>query len=78
MQKFTLVVPVKSLDVAKSRLDVGTDRHALALAFAQDTLAAALNAKRVRQVLWSLQIRTSPQQPELVAPSYSPMKGTAT
>ena len=50
MQKFTLVVPVKSLDVAKSRLEVGTDRHALALAFAQDTLAAALNAKRVRQV----------------------------
>ncbi|NUS62737.1 MAG: 2-phospho-L-lactate guanylyltransferase, partial [Saccharothrix sp.] len=45
-----LVVPVKTLERAKSRL-VGTrlDRPALALAFALDTIAAALPA--VRRVL---------------------------
>ncbi|MDQ2586208.1 2-phospho-L-lactate guanylyltransferase [Saccharothrix yanglingensis] len=40
-----LVVPVKTLDRAKSRL-VGLDRPALALAFALDTVTAALPAVR--------------------------------
>lgn len=45
-----LVVPVKALDRAKSRLvDARLDRPALALAFALDTIAAALPA--VRRVL---------------------------
>ncbi|MFD1150792.1 2-phospho-L-lactate guanylyltransferase [Saccharothrix hoggarensis] len=45
-----LVVPVKTLDRAKSRLvGAGFDRPALALAFAVDTIAAALPA--VRRVL---------------------------
>lgn len=43
MRGWALVVPVKSLDVAKSRLAgfAGQRRSALALAFAADTLAAA-------------------------------------
>ncbi|MFI9009455.1 2-phospho-L-lactate guanylyltransferase [Actinosynnema sp. NPDC053489] len=42
-----LVVPVKALDRAKSRLvDARLDRPALALAFALDTIAAALPAVR--------------------------------
>lgn len=41
--RFALVVPVKRLDVAKSRLDVGDDRlrRLLVEAFARDVLAAA-------------------------------------
>ncbi|MEU3873381.1 MULTISPECIES: 2-phospho-L-lactate guanylyltransferase [Streptomyces] len=51
---WTLVVPVKPLAVAKSRLAAGTGAlpaPALALAFAQDTVAAALACASVRDVV---------------------------
>lgn len=48
----TLVVPVKHLDRAKSRLGLPGDlRRALALAFCEDTLRAAIHAVRVRDVV---------------------------
>jgi 2-phospho-L-lactate/phosphoenolpyruvate guanylyltransferase len=48
-----VVVPVKHLDVAKSRLAVGSgsDRRALALAFAEDVVLAALACPAVGHVL---------------------------
>src|SRR5690606_24923531 len=50
-----LLVPLKRLTVAKSRLaeraDVGTVRSALALAMAMDTVAAALSTPAVSRVL---------------------------
>ncbi|MER6161896.1 2-phospho-L-lactate guanylyltransferase [Streptomyces sp. NPDC001868] len=52
--QWTLVVPLKPLARAKSRLsDTATDavRPGLALAFAQDTVAAALAATAVRDVV---------------------------
>ncbi|HSX97048.1 MAG TPA: 2-phospho-L-lactate guanylyltransferase, partial [Streptomyces sp.] len=52
--QWTLVVPVKALARAKSRLsDTAADavRPGLALAFAQDTVAAALAATAVRGVV---------------------------
>ncbi|MDX3695198.1 2-phospho-L-lactate guanylyltransferase [Streptomyces europaeiscabiei] len=52
--QWTLVVPVKPLERAKSRLsDTAADavRPGLALAFAQDTVAAALAATAVRGVV---------------------------
>ncbi|MCC3770692.1 2-phospho-L-lactate guanylyltransferase [Streptomyces sp. UNOC14_S4] len=52
---WTLVVPVKPLSEAKSRLaggpGRGPDRTALALAFAQDTVAAALSCHAVAGVV---------------------------
>jgi 2-phospho-L-lactate guanylyltransferase len=50
--QWTLVVPVKALDRAKSRLSDTADglRPGLALAFAQDTVAAALACPAVREV----------------------------
>ncbi|MFE9612516.1 2-phospho-L-lactate guanylyltransferase [Streptomyces sp. NPDC006012] len=51
--QWTLVIPVKSLALAKSRLaDTAADglRPGLALAFAQDTVAAALACEAVRDV----------------------------
>lgn len=50
---WTLVVPVKPLSRAKSRLAgaaVGDLRPSLALAFAQDTVTAATRCRRVREV----------------------------
>ncbi|MFI9236863.1 2-phospho-L-lactate guanylyltransferase [Streptomyces sp. NPDC053079] len=50
---WTLVVPLKPLAAAKSRLTAGAGRlpgPALALAFAQDTVRAALACERVRDV----------------------------
>ncbi|WP_200302594.1 2-phospho-L-lactate guanylyltransferase [Streptomyces adelaidensis] len=79
---WTLVVPLKPLARAKSRLsDTAADevRPALALAFAQDTVAAALTAAAVRDVLVvtddplaarelaSLGARTLPEDPETAA-----------
>ncbi|WP_371100985.1 2-phospho-L-lactate guanylyltransferase [Streptomyces sp. PU_AKi4] len=52
--QWTLVVPLKPLDRAKSRLaDTADDvlRPGLALAFAQDTVAAALECPAVRDVV---------------------------
>lgn len=52
-QQFVVLVPVKPPAVGKSRL-LGVDaevRRALAEAFAQDTVAACLDASSVRQVL---------------------------
>jgi 2-phospho-L-lactate/phosphoenolpyruvate guanylyltransferase len=52
--QWTLVVPLKPLDRAKSRLaDTADDvlRPGLALAFAQDTVAAALGCPAVRDVV---------------------------
>lgn len=51
---WTLIVPVKPLAQAKTRLSVTTGdalRPELALAFAQDTVAAALRCPRVRDVV---------------------------
>jgi 2-phospho-L-lactate guanylyltransferase len=50
--RWDLVVPVKSPRVGKSRLAAafGDDRPGLALAFAQDTVAAALASRAVRTV----------------------------
>ncbi|MFF7678564.1 2-phospho-L-lactate guanylyltransferase [Actinacidiphila glaucinigra] len=50
--EWTLVVPLKPLSAAKSRLAeaVGPARPGLALAFAQDTVAAALACEAVRDV----------------------------
>ncbi|MYX36309.1 MULTISPECIES: 2-phospho-L-lactate guanylyltransferase [unclassified Streptomyces] len=50
--EWTLVVPLKPLSAAKSRLAeaVGPVRPGLALAFAQDTVAAALACEAVRDV----------------------------
>lgn len=50
---WSLVVPLKPLSVAKSRLAeaAGPDRAGLALAFAQDTVAAALACGAVRDVV---------------------------
>lgn len=50
--EWTLVVPLKPLSAAKSRLAeaVGPVRPGLALAFAQDTVAAALACEAVRNV----------------------------
>ncbi|WP_435194686.1 2-phospho-L-lactate guanylyltransferase [Streptomyces sp. NRRL F-5630] len=51
---WTLVVPVKPLPLAKSRLAgplSAPSRHRLALAFAQDTVAAALACPEVRDVV---------------------------
>ncbi|MBW5483499.1 2-phospho-L-lactate guanylyltransferase [Streptomyces bambusae] len=50
---WSLVVPLKPLSVAKSRLAaaVGADRPGLALAFAQDTVAGALACAAVRDVV---------------------------
>ncbi|MFM9594338.1 2-phospho-L-lactate guanylyltransferase [Streptomyces scabiei] len=76
--QWTLVVPVKPLARAKSRLsDTAADavRPGLALAFAQDTVAAALAATAVRGVvvvtddplaareLTALGVRTVPEDP---------------
>jgi len=50
---WTLVIPLKPLALAKSRLSQAADdavRPALALAFAQDTVAAALACAQVRDV----------------------------
>src|SRR5436305_60595 len=52
--QWTLVIPLKPLARAKSRLsDTASDgvRPALALAFAQDTVAAALNCPAVEGVV---------------------------
>ncbi|MFF5161259.1 2-phospho-L-lactate guanylyltransferase [Streptomyces sp. NPDC000348] len=52
--QWTLVVPLKPLDRAKSRLSDTADdvlRPGLALAFAQDTVAAALECPAVRDVV---------------------------
>ncbi|GAA3499478.1 2-phospho-L-lactate guanylyltransferase [Streptomyces prasinosporus] len=52
--QWTLVVPLKPLDRAKSRLSDTADdglRPGLALAFAQDTVAAALACPAVRDVV---------------------------
>lgn len=52
--QWTLVVPLKPLDRAKSRLSDTADdglRPGLALAFAQDTVAAALDCPAVRDVV---------------------------
>jgi 2-phospho-L-lactate guanylyltransferase len=50
---WSLVVPVKLLALAKSRLAAlaGPERPALALAVAADTVRAALDCRRVRQVI---------------------------
>ncbi|MDJ0385473.1 2-phospho-L-lactate guanylyltransferase [Streptomyces sp. G-G2] len=50
---WSLVIPLKPLSVAKSRLAAaaGADRPRLALAFAQDTVAAALACAAVRDVV---------------------------
>ncbi|WP_406006573.1 2-phospho-L-lactate guanylyltransferase [Streptomyces sp. NBC_00637] len=51
--QWTLVIPLKPLALAKSRLaDTATDglRPGLALAFAEDTVAAALSSPAVRDV----------------------------
>lgn len=50
---WTVVVPMKLLAVAKTRLAAlaGARREALALAFAADTVAAALSCERVRHLL---------------------------
>ncbi|RSS81573.1 2-phospho-L-lactate guanylyltransferase [Streptomyces sp. WAC06614] len=50
---WSLVLPLKPLAVAKSRLAAaaGADRAGLALAFAQDTVAAALACAAVRDVV---------------------------
>ncbi len=51
MRVWELVVPLKPLALAKSRLAAGRDlRPQLALAFAQDTVAAALECPAVRGV----------------------------
>ena len=51
--RWALVVPVKRLSVAKTRLTrvAGEQREALALAFAADTVAAALSSPSVRALL---------------------------
>ncbi|MEF9906590.1 2-phospho-L-lactate guanylyltransferase [Streptomyces sp. P9-A2] len=52
--QWTLVVPLKPLAEAKSRLSDTADdtlRPGLALAFAQDTVAAALSCRAVREVV---------------------------
>ncbi|SOD64564.1 2-phospho-L-lactate guanylyltransferase [Streptomyces zhaozhouensis] len=52
--EWTLVVPLKPLRAAKSRLAAAVpdaDRRALALAFAEDTVTAALAAAAVRDVV---------------------------
>lgn len=53
MTSWTVVVPVKDLGSAKSRLDApsGRARAELALAFARDTLTAVLAAARVAAVV---------------------------
>jgi len=48
--QWVVVVPVKPLVVAKTRL-AGRQRHQLALGFAQDTVAAALGCRTVAEVL---------------------------
>lgn len=51
-QGWSVVIPVKALSAAKSRLAAGTpDAAELALAFFLDALAAAVAAPRVRQVV---------------------------
>jgi 2-phospho-L-lactate guanylyltransferase len=50
--RWTVVIPVKGTALAKSRLDLAeSDRAALALAFAVDTVSAALAAERVEHVV---------------------------
>lgn len=51
MLRWTLVIPVKRLAVAKSRLSDPARNRALALAFAVDAVTAAAAAQRVRQVV---------------------------
>ena len=48
---WTVVLPVKSLDVAKTRLDPEGRRGALALAFFRDALAAVVASPRVGSVI---------------------------
>lgn len=49
---FTVIMPIKPWDGAKSRLHTGTEaRRALAMAFARDTLAAVMSCSEVGRVV---------------------------
>lgn len=65
MTSWTVVVPVKDLGSAKSRLDApsGRARAELALAFARDTLAAVLASARVAGVVL---VTSEPRMVEVV------------
>ncbi|MCV2396045.1 2-phospho-L-lactate guanylyltransferase [Actinotalea sp. M2MS4P-6] len=62
-ERWTLVLPVKRLEAAKSRLDVAADARAeLALAFALDTLAAVAACEQVEDVVV---VTSEPRVPEI-------------
>ncbi|WP_331272801.1 2-phospho-L-lactate guanylyltransferase [Motilibacter deserti] len=83
MQRWTLLVPVKPLDRAKTRLEppAGADRSELALAFALDTVEAARSCpavarvvvvtpdERVRAALAGLDVSVAASAPEGLNPA---------